>query len=90
MTDSDESTPVPESEWAAPDIVPMEGETYYQAYERMLKEEAGITEETEPLGVLTGQVPVRSMPIALGAPEGIKGENLPKTKLDGEVDESSE
>lgn len=32
------------------------------------------------VGVLTGQVPVRSMPIA-----GVRGQDLPKQPLDGEV-----
>lgn len=83
MTDSEQTPetepapePVPETEWSAPDIVPEEGETYMAAYERMLREAAGITapepettEESEVLGVLTGQVPMRSMPIAMDAPE---------------------
>jgi hypothetical protein len=63
MTDS-ESIPV---------IEPQEGETYMQAHERMLKEQAGITEletsDGEVLGVLTGQVPVKSAPIAMAAPD---------------------
>jgi len=45
------------------------------AYERFLKEQAGIVadataEGQEVLGVLTGQVPVRSMPIAMNNPIG--------------------
>ena len=63
MTDSEQT------EWEPPVVEPREGETYMDAYTRVLHEAAGITEpdtsETEPLGVLTGQVPVRSMPIAM-------------------------
>ncbi|MGH8465658.1 MAG: hypothetical protein ACRER5_16065 [Pseudomonas sp.] len=62
MTDSEQSIPV---------IEPQEGETYMQAHERMLKEAAGITPDVpeEVLGVLTGQVPVRSAPIAMAQPQ---------------------
>jgi len=61
MTDSEQT------EWEPPVVEPREGETYMDAYTRVMHEAAGITpdEEAEPLGVLTGQVPVRSMPIAM-------------------------
>lgn len=69
MTDS-------EQEFIAPVIEPEEGESYMAAYERGLRERAGIAETDEPLGVLgvlTGQVPVRSMPIAM-QPESTESE----------------
>jgi len=79
MTDSEQEQPVAETEYEAPqftlpEVVPQEGESYMAAYDRMLREAAGITPEqiedgeTDVLGVLTGQVPVRSMPIAMDAP----------------------
>ena len=81
MTDSEQEQPVAETEYEAPqftlpEVVPQEGESYMAAYDRMLREAAGITPEqiedgeTDVLGVLTGQVPVRSMPIAMNNPIG--------------------
>jgi len=59
MTDSEQSKALVHE--PSP-VQPEDGETYQQAYERMLRE----GRSGEVLGVLTGQVPVRFMPVARG------------------------